>query len=68
MNTLQGLPVTVLILGGVDQRSTWKGSANTLQGLPVTVLILGGGVNRQSTWEGSAMTARITCDSVDPGG
>ena len=28
---------------GVDQHSTWKGSAKTLQGLPLTMLILGGG-------------------------
>ena len=32
---------------GVNQRSTWKGSAKTLQGLPVTVLILGGLINGQ---------------------
>ena len=28
---------------GVNQWSTWKGSAKTLQGLPMTVLIWGGG-------------------------
>ena len=95
MKTLQGLPQTVLILGGgsIDQQSTWEGSTKTLQGLPQTVLILG--VNQQSTWEGSMKTlqglpqtvlilggsidsqlgkdlckdfARITSDSVDPGG
>ena len=27
---------------GVNQWSTWEGSAKTLQGLPLTVLILGG--------------------------
>ena len=27
---------------GVNQWSTWKGSAKTLQGLPMTMLILGG--------------------------
>ena len=77
---------------GVDQQSTWEGSAKTLQGLPWTVLILGWGsidsqlgndlwrlqgltltvlilgVNWQLTWEGSVKTARITSDSVDPGG
>ena len=43
-NTLQGLPLTMLILGwGVNGHSTWKGSANTLQRLPLTMLILGGG-------------------------
>ena len=28
---------------GVNQHSTWKGSAKTLEGLPLTMLILGGG-------------------------
>ena len=39
--------------GGVDRRSTWKGSIRTLQGLPLT---MGGGVNQRSTWKGSART------------
>ena len=68
MKTFEGLPLTVLILGGqltgnlgmihkdfaritsdsvdpvgVNQQSTWEGSAKTLQGLPLTVLILWGG-------------------------
>ena len=54
-NTLQGLPLTMLILG-VNQHSTWKGSTNTLQGLLLTMLIWGGGVNWCSTWKGSANT------------
>ena len=66
MNTLQGLPLTMLILG-VDQQSTWKGSANTLQGLPLTMLILGGQltVNLERIHE---HFARITFDNVDSGG
>ena len=60
--TLEGLPLTMLILGGVDRHSTWKGSAKTLEGLPLTMLILGGGstlnlgIDRHSTWKGSAKT------------
>ena len=34
-------PLTVLILWGVNQWSTWRGSAKTWQGLPVAVLIWG---------------------------
>ena len=45
--TLQGLPLTVLILGAVDWQSTWEGSAKTLQGLPLTVLILRGSIDSQ---------------------
>ena len=39
VNTLQRLPVKVLILGmgGFNRLSTWEGSAITLQGLPVSV-------------------------------
>ena len=44
--TLQGLPLTVLIMGrGQSSWSSWKGSMKTLQGLPLhlwPVLILGG--------------------------
>ena len=29
--------------GGVNQHSTWKGSAETLEGSPLTMFILGGG-------------------------
>ena len=69
MKTLQRLPQTVLILGelGVDRQSTLEGSTKTLQGLPQTVLILGGGstVNLGRICEDFA---RITSDSVDPGG
>ena len=42
MKTLQGLPVTMLILGVSSiNESPWNGSMKTLQGLPVTMLILG---------------------------
>ena len=52
--------------GGVDQQSTWKGSAKTLQGLPLTMLILGGWstFNLERIHED---IARITSDTVDPG-
>ena len=54
--TLEGLPLTVFILGvGVNWQSTWEGSTKTLEGLPLTVFI-GGGVNWQSTWKGSTKT------------
>ena len=33
--------------GGVNQQSTWEGSAKTLEGLPLTVLILGGSIDSQ---------------------
>ena len=65
MRTLQGLPLTMLILG-VNQHTTWKGSTRTLQGLPLTMLILGG----QSTHNLERIhmdIARITSDNVDPG-
>ena len=52
--TLEGSPLTMLILGGVNQWSTWKGSAMTLAGSPLTMLILGG-VDWWSTWKGSTM-------------
>ena len=64
--TLQGLPLTMLILGGINWWSTWKGSTKTLQGLPLTMLILG--VDLQSTWKGSAKTLQGLPDNVDPGG
>ena len=68
--TLQGLPLTVLIHGeGSINQSSWKGSMKTLQGLPLTVLILGWGgqltVNLERIHKDFA---RITSDSVDPGG
>ena len=94
MKTLQGLPVTVLILGvggslmvnlgrvckdlaritcesvdpGWGQLTVnLEGSKKTLQGLSVTVLILGGQL--MANWERiHEDLARITCDSVDPGG
>ena len=53
--------------GGVNQQSTWKGSAKTLQELPLTMLILEG----QSTINLEMIhkdIARITSDNVDPGG
>ena len=51
---------------GVNQWSTWKGSAKTLQRLPLTMLILGG----QSTVNFERICediARITSDNVDWG-
>ena len=54
MKTLEGLPLTMLILGMFDQQSTWEESTKTLEGLPLTMLILG--VNQQSIWEGSTKT------------
>ena len=33
--------------GGVNQHSTWKGSAKTLEGSPLPMLILGGAINTQ---------------------
>ena len=90
--TLEGLPLTMLILGrlidtplgkdpqqlwkdclwqcwswGVNQHSTWKGSATTLEGMPLTMLILGG----QSTLNLERICnnfGRIASDNVDPGG
>ena len=50
---------------GVNQWSTWKGSAKTLQGLSLTMLILGGGqltVNLEMIHKD---IARITSDNVD---
>ena len=68
--TLEGSPLTMLILGGVDRHSTWKGSAKTLEGSPQvgkdpqrpwkdrlnleTIRNDFGGI--ASTWKGSAMT------------
>ena len=42
MKTLQGLPVTMLILGGQSIDGHLGKDPKTLQGLPVTMLILGG--------------------------
>ena len=67
MKTLQGLPLTMLILG-VNCRSTSKGSAKTLQGLPLTMLILGGGSIDGQLGKDHKDIARITSDNVDPGG
>ena len=52
---------------GVNQWSTWKGSAKTLEGLPLTVLILGGQsmVNLERIHKDFR---RITSDSVYPWG
>ena len=53
--------------GGINQQSTWKGSAKTLQGLLLTMLILGD----QSTVNLERICkdiVRITSDNVDPGG
>ena len=55
------------LVKAVNQQSTWEGSTKTLQGLPLTVLIPGG----QSTVNLGRIHkdfARITSDSVDPGG
>ena len=59
----------MLILGEVDQQSTWEGSAKTLQGLPLIMLIHGGGVQSTVNLGGICEEfARITSDNVDPGG
>ena len=42
MKTLEGLPLTVSVSGGVNRQSTWEGSEKILEGLPLTVLIPGG--------------------------
>ena len=42
MDTLQGLPLTMLILGGQSMLNLERIHVKTLQGLPLTVLILGG--------------------------
>ena len=70
MKTLQGLPLTMLILvGAVNQCLTWKGSVKILQGLPLTMLILGGVVQLTVNLEMIHKDiARITSDNVDPGG
>ena len=65
---MQGLPLTVLILGVFNQQSTWEGSAKTLQGLPLTVLILWGGQLTVNLGRICKDFAKITSDSVDPGG
>ena len=49
---------------GVDQCSTWKGSAKTLQGLPLTMLILGGGQSTVNLERICKDIARITSDNV----
>ena len=89
--TLEGSPLTMLILGGqltvslerihndfgritsdmlilgVNQWSTWKGSTMTLEGSPLTMLILGGQlmVNLERIHNDFG---RITSDNVDPRG
>ena len=50
--SLEGLPLTVLILGGCHQQLTWKGSAKTLSGLPLPYVDPGGGFKQQSPWKG----------------
>ena len=56
-----------MLILGVNQHSTWKGSTKTLEGLPLTMLILGG----QSTLHLERIHkdfGRIASDNVDPGG
>ena len=64
MKTLQGLPLTVL-MGRVDQWSTWKGSVNFAR-ITCDSVDLGGQsmVNLEKIHEDFA---RITSDSVDLG-
>ena len=55
--------------GGVNQHSTWKGSAKTLEGLPLTMLILGNlpGQSRHCNLERICKDfGRITSDNGDP--
>ena len=66
MKTLQGLPVTMLILGGSINGHLGRIHAKTLQGLPVTMLILGG-QSMVTLGRICKDFARITCDHVDPG-
>ena len=65
--TLQGLTLTMLIWG-VSQWSSWKGSAKTLQGLPLTMLIQRGGWSIVSLERIHNDFGRITSDNVDLGG
>ena len=64
--TLEGSPLTMLILGGQLPWSTWKGSAMTLEGSPLTMLRLGSQsmVNLERICN---EFGRITSDNVDLG-
>ena len=56
---------------GLNQQSTWKGSANALQGLPLTMLILVGSIDGQlgkdpaKTLQGLPLTMLILSGVVD---
>ena len=56
----------MLILGGVNRQSTWKGSVMTLEGLPLTMLIMGDQltVNLERIHDDFGM---LTSDNVDNG-
>ena len=67
---MEGLPLPMLILGGgVDRHSTWKGSAKTLEGSPLPKLILGGGGRSTLNLERIRKDfGRIASAKADPGG
>ena len=67
MKTVEGLPLTVFILGGQSTVNLGR-ICKDFGRITSDSVDPGWGVNQQSTWEGSTNFERIIFDNGNPGG